>query len=63
MGGIENECDEINLLYNYIVGVDKELDIKVVNVINNVLIKINVMVVLFVNNIKDLSVGEVIKVC
>lgn len=37
MGGIENERDETNSLHNYIAGVDKELDTKVVNAINNAL--------------------------
>ncbi len=61
MGGIENERDETNSLHNYIAGVDKELDTKVVNAINNALTKINAMAAPFVNNIKDPSAGEAIK--
>lgn len=63
MGGIENERDETNSLHNYIAGVDKELDTKVVNAINNALTKINAMAAPFVNNIKDPSAGEAIKAC
>ena len=46
-----------------IAGVDKELDTKVVNAINNALTKINAMAAPFVNNIKDPSAGEAIKAC
>lgn len=63
MGGIENERDETNSLHNYIAGVDKELDTKVVNAINNALAKINDMAAPFVNNIKDSSAGEAIEAC
>ena len=63
MGGIENERDETNSLHNYIAGVDKELDTKVVNDINNAMTKINAMAAPFVNNIKDPSAGEAIKAC
>ena len=63
MGGIENERDETNSLHNYIAGVDKELDTKVVNAINNALNKIKAMAAPFVNNIKDPSAGEAIKAC
>lgn len=63
MGSIENERDETNSLHNYIAGVDKELDTKVVNAINNALTKINAMAAPFVNNIKDPSAGEAIKAC
>lgn len=63
MGGIENERDETNSLHNYIAGIDKELDTKVVNAINNALTKINAMAAPFVNNIKDSSAGEAIQAC
>jgi len=63
MGGIENERDETNSLHNYIAGVDKELDTKVINAINNALTRINAMAAPFVNNIKEPGAGEASKAC
>ena len=63
MGGNEGECDESKSLHSYVKKIDSQLDNRIVEAIDNALVKINNMVAPFVHNYTDPSAGEAMEAC
>lgn len=63
MGGNEGERDENKSLHAYVKGINAELDSRIIEAINNALVKINNMAAPFVNNYADSSAGEAMEAC
>ena len=63
MGGNEGERDESKSLHAYVKNIDSQLDNRIVEAIDNALVKINNMVAPFVYNYTDPSAGEAMEAC
>jgi len=63
MGGNEGERDESKSLHAYVKNIDSQLDNRIVEAIDNALVKINNMVAPFVHNYTDPSAGEAMEAC